>query len=238
MSTFNVIKQFVELEEEFNKIDKHAAKREYYVDLSNKVILHEGLVSIANKIIEQNYKLFNIITNYLENLLILSNKIDPVWYIYEHGKKKYTIKHGSLYPYRMRSPIPLKENIFNIQNIKVTNSIQQEVVDMIASILTQDIYYDKKYINNKFYKINELHLIFDSYNIQLQDSFRYNKMLYFSAVYFLKDLYEYHKLWNENNVVDTLKEGIAILKQDNLLLQVLAVKSIQDNEKYKLINQL
>lgn len=238
MNSFDLVKEYYELEKKHEALDNNKVKHEYFTDICNGIEYNESLINIANKVSGINIDIFNLIAVFIEKLLKLSNKISPVWYIDFGGRKTYTIKNGNLYQLRMRSSISVKHNLFCLRHIKPTNSIQQEILDAVNYIHTHNIIYLPENITSKFHRENERHLLFERTMFHFKDKSGRMPPTYFLSVHNTKDLYEYDCFWSDNQNRKILKETISVLKQDNIILNELHDRLIEEHEKYKLVNQL
>jgi len=237
MNEFELVKEYNEVKDKYDVLMFHDVKKDYYLDLSNKLLIQEAYLDIANKIYTTNVSVFNSILNYLTKLIVLSNKIDPVWYMEFDGRKLFTVKNNQLYRLRQRKPIKLIESLASIKDFKSNNNIQKKILEIINYLNKYSLIYLNNYINSKFYDHTKPHVLFIGTTMELKIGFNY-QVLNFNRVNTIQEIFNYYKTWKDPNTKEVVLRAINIIKIDNMLLDELHNKVEEDYKKFEVVNQL
>lgn len=237
MNEFELVKEYNEIKDRYDVLKFYDVKKDYCLDLSNNLLIQEAYLDTANKIYTTNVRMFNSIINYLTKLIVLSNKIDPIWYMEFDGRKMFTIKNNQLYRLRQRRPIKLVESLSVIKEFKSNNNIQKEILEIINYLNKHSLIYLNNYINSKFYDHIKPHVLFCGTTMELKIGFNY-QVLYFSRVNTIQEIFNYDKTWKDPNTKEVVLRAINIIKIDNMLLDELHNKVEEDYKKFEIVNQL
>lgn len=237
MNEFELVKEYNEIKDRYDVLKFSDVKKDYCLDLSNNLLIQEAYLNIANKIYVTNARVFNSIINYLIKLIVLSNKINPIWYIEFDGRKMFTVKNNKLYRLRERKPINLIDSLYSIKNFKSNNNIQKEILEIINYLNNHNLIYLNSYINSKFYSKEKPYILFSGMTIELKLGFYY-QVLSFSRINTIEEIFDYYKTWKDPNTKEVVLNAINIIKIDNMLLDELHNKVEEDYKKFELVNQL